>query len=274
MANLRIVNSNLTPYATLTSDNTEVLELDNVKDNSKSNIWRNDDIVSETITATFATTVPVSMVSFVYCNFSSQSTMQVKMYDTGGTNLLHTTAITQCVPPVDFTDVDWGSDPLGINAFAYGGGVYSTIWLPEHLVDKIEITIVDTNNNVAYLEAGILVIGRYWSPDINASYGAEINNLDLSKAIKNEAGDIIIDRGPTGKTMTFSLEHLDKDNRIKVMNMIKNNGRSTPLFLNLYPDIADNLLEQESQIYGFLSNGDIRNSYYLNFEYNVSIEEV
>lgn len=274
MANLRIVNQNLVSLATLTSSTTEVLELNNVKDDTKSNIWRNDAKTSETITAVFSSAVPVSMLSFVYCNFTAESTMQVKMYDTNGTNLLHDTTAVQCVPPIDFDTVDWGEDSNGINAFSYGGGTYSTIWLPNHFVDKLEITISDSTNSNSYLEAGILVIGRYWSPDTNASYSAEINNLDLSKKIKNEAGDIIIDRGPRGKTMTFSLEHLNVNNRIKVMNMIKNNGKSTPLFMNLYPEIDDTILEQESQIYGFLSNGAMNNSYYLTFDHRILIEEV
>lgn len=274
MANLRLINQNLTPYATLTSSTTEALELDNVKDNIKSNIWRNDNIVTETITAIFNSDVPVSMLSFVYCNFSQDSTMQVKMYDTGGTNLLHDTGDIACVPPIDFTSEDWGSDSSGINAFHYGGGIYSTIWLPQHKVDKLLITIKDPNNDSAYLEAGILVIGRYWSPDINAAYTAEINNLDLSKIVKNEAGDSIVDVGPKGKIISFNLENLDKNNRIKTMNMIKNNGLSTPLFLNLYPDSNDVILEQESQIYGLLSNGNIGNRYYLNFNHSFSIEEI
>lgn len=273
MTNLRIVNQNLTSLATLTSSNTEALDLDNVKDDIKSNIWRNDN-KAETITATFSNDVPVSMVSFVYCNFSPTSTMQVKMYDTNGTNLLHTTSVTQCIPTVNFTGSDWGSGASGINAFTYGGGVYSTLWLPEHYIDKLEIIITDTNNLSAYLEAGVLVIGRYWSPDSNFAYGAEINHLDSSNTIKNEAGDTIVNVAPTGKSISFSMEHMDVDNRNKAMNMIKNNGKTSPVFVNLYPDYTDELLEQDSQIYGYLSNGSTASVYYLSYDYSVTVEEI
>lgn len=275
MANLRIVNSNITSISTLSSSGVESLPLDSLKDNIKSNIWRNN-AISDTVTVTFSEGQFVSLVSFVFCNFTSTATMQIKLYTLAGDALpIYDTGAIECCVNSPFGIFGWGTEILGANAFSYGGGTYARVWLPEVVIaEKIEIIINDVNNTANYLEAGILVIGQYWTPTINAAYGAFSKELDYSNKLKNESGDTIVNIGPRGRVVSLNLERLDSPNRIKAMSMIKNNGQSNPLFLSLYPEDTDTSLEQDNQIYGTLFDGNVTNSYYNNFENSITIEEV
>jgi hypothetical protein len=170
---------------------------------------------------------------------------------------------------------DWGSSPLGVNSFAYGGGTYGTVWFAIQPVRKLLIDIVDTNNASAYVEAGRLVAGTYWSPDRNPSYGAQPSVTGTSKHERNDSGDLMTARGAKYRKMTLPMNDMTPADRAKLWNILRSNGMSKPMLVSLFPESADPDLEQAHQLYGKLSQiSAITVSNYSGYSSTLALEEV
>ena len=250
-----------------TTTESGVLVAANLTDDLKSKVWRGTTL-SETITVTWDSPQAINMVALPFCNFSSNAKMQVKLY-TGAGDVIPVldTGEVFCCGYKQFGDIDWGYVPLAENAYNYGGndipsgiaayyygnGAYAVSYFAIQSVKKIEIILDDYANGVdTYLEASRLVTGRYWSPAVNAEYGASIESVDKSKQYRNESGDLKSDRGISFKKMTFKLGNLDNDDMILMLKRIKANGKYKPFYISVFPESADVEEEQTYQVYGKL----------------------
>ncbi len=191
--NLRIVTNNvaddnLTLVATTTAGS---LGAGNLTNDLKSKIWRGTTL-SETITLTWANAQNISMVALPFCNFGVAATMRVKLY----TNVADVTPVldTGAVLSNSYTlsdQIGFGDIPLGVNAYYYGYGTYAVVWFASQSVKKIEVILDDsTSADITFLEASRIVAGDYFSPIINADYGASIDMIDKSQQYRNESGDL------------------------------------------------------------------------------------
>lgn len=278
MSNLRIVNTNIADLATLVASTTAGnLVVDNIKTKLKSEIWRSTS-TSATITATFASSEFIGCVCFPFCNLTSTATMRVRLYTLAGDligNHAYDSGYILCCETGAFGAIGWGTEELGINAFSYGGGTYARVWTTITTAEKVIIDIVDVENLQGYVESGILILGTYWEPEINADYGANSVIDDTSTVSRNEAGDNIVSRGVINRSVSFNLSKMGQTDRNRLMALMRGNGKSSAFFLSLYPENEDAALEQDNQIYGTLSNiQSITNSYYNNFSSGITIEEV
>jgi len=147
----------------------------------------------------------------------------------------------------------WGTVPLGVNAFAYGGGAYACVWVAPTSVKQLTIDLADSSNPSGYIEASRLVTGNYWSPTYNAEFGASITAQDASKPFRNDAGDLLTDLGTRYRSINLNLSYMPAADRLALMNIFLGNGVSMPVFLSLYPQNSDAALEQTYQIYAKLS---------------------
>jgi len=274
MANLRIINTNLAKTATLTATTSAgSLVASNMQTDIKSQIWRSTANTGQTITATLTAQEFVNAVVLPFCSLTSQATMQIKLY----TNAVDTTPVLDtgavlCCENVAFDVFDWGNAPLGVNAYSISGDTYARVYFTTNLCAKIEVIINDSTNANAYIDIGCLVIGNYWQPEYNISYGATINPTDTSISTRVESGDNILTAGTKSRALNMNIEWLTPTNRDSSYNLLMQT--KAPVFVSMYPEVTDSSLEQQGQIYGYCNDTRIGNAFYNTHNTSLTVEEL
>lgn len=278
MANLRIIYDNAVDRATTLTASTTAgsLAASNLTTDIKSDVWRSTG-TSATLTVVWSTAETVGGVFLPFCDLTAQATIQVLGYTEAAdaVALFDTGAVEACPAPI-IGLWGWGSQSLGANAFAYGGGTYGRVWIPiPGAVKKIVINIADSTNPAGYIEAGRLVCGAYWSPVVNAGTNASITAEDTSKHYRNEAGDLMTDTGTQHRKQSFSLSGMSPSDRSTLWDILRGNGLSKPVLFSLYPEDSDASLEQTHQIYGKRSNNPATSSpYFQKYASSLELEEI
>jgi hypothetical protein len=276
--NLRIIYNNLTDVAgttvTVSSTASSSTVVAKMLTDYKGEVWRSANMAT-TLPITFANirivfTTPsiVSGVILAYTNLRSDASIRVRGYVgtaptlTGTTDAptitengltLFDTDFEECNPPAGLGQFQWGLEGLGITGNELRKG-YSRIWIP--LADRVPCTsltieIQNPGNVDRYIEVGRLIIGDYWSPTYNTSFGLSANFKDTSSAERSEAGDLITVNGIQYPSVSFDLKYLNIKDRNEFNRLIKNRGTKKPLFVSLFPDnTGDYVKEQMHQIYG------------------------
>jgi len=276
--NIRIVYDNAADRATITASSTAgSLSASNLKVDMKSAVWRSTS-TSATLTATWATGEVVSAVVLPFCNLTSQATVRVRGYTNAAdaTPAFDTGAVFAC-PALSLGLWGWGSDSLGVNAFAYGGGTYGRVWVnTPSAVQKLTIDISDPSNLAGYIECSRLIAGAYWEPEIGPEAGnANLSISDTSKHYRTDAGDTFTDVGNKYRKQSFSLPWLGDNDRLKMWNILWGNGMARPIFISMYPNNTDVALEQANQLYGKLVTSPVMSTPYFNKNSaTIELEEV
>ena len=304
--NLRIIYNNIldlpTTIITASSSATgTATPISNLKLDSKSQVWRSASTGVANGTGLYTTKVNI-VVSFVeaiiggvmlpFCNLSSAAKIRIRGYTgtpptTGGaTNtpisvaagtLVHdSTKIFSC-PYQTFGLWNWGSLPLGVNSYSYGGGTYGRVWMPTQLAcTSLLIEIEDTDCPNPYIEISRIITGSYWSPKYNTSFGLSTGSQDLSKHQRSESGDLITNRGIRYRNMRFDLTWLPPEDRLEFTRILRGNGLPRPLFISLFPNNSEDYeKEQSHQIYGKLSQlSDITHPIFEIYSTSIDIEEI
>lgn len=303
--NLRIIYQNAVDVSTttITASSTASVstQASNMKLDSKSLIWRSGSVTTGAVNGLYTAkaNLVVSLASSIiggvilpFCNLSSAATIRVRGY-TGtaptlagsvdapttaatGTLRFDSGVVNAC--PYQVLSI-WGSLPTGVNSYAYGGGNYGRVWIPlasQIACTSLLIEIVDSQNQNNYIEASRLVVGSYWSPKYNTSYGLSSGVKDLSNNTRTEAGDLISNRGITYRNMNFELKYLTASDRLEFTKILRGNGLSRPLLISLFPDNSSDWdKEQAHQIYGKLSQlPELAHPIYEMYSTTVDIEEV
>lgn len=255
MPNLRIIYDNAADRAALVASSTAgAMTVDRLVTDIKADVWRSTGTAA-TITATWPTAETIGGVVLPFCNLTALATLRVRGYAelADAVPLFDTGAVDACPAPV-LGLWNWGSQPLGSNAFAYGGGTYGRVWIPTPgAVKKLVVDVDDSTNPAGYIEASRLVCGGYWSPLENADYGAPATPVDTSKHYRNDAGDLRTDVGARYRKQSVALSGMSPADRATFWSIVLGNGMPRPIFFSLYPNDQDAKLEQERQIYGKLS---------------------
>ena len=274
--NLRVIYQNLADLTTTTITATTtagVTTTDNLKKDAKSLIWRST-TTSATLTVAFNATKTIRGVVLPFTNLTA--TASVTITPTGGTGTTPITGLLAC--PYKQTD-SWDSSylPQGANSYAYGSGTYARAWFPvAQTCTGLTITITDTNNTAGYIEASRLIIGDYWTPTYNTSFGLTSAVKSLSSSSRTESGDLVTNRGIQYNSMSFDLTWLTPADRLVFMKIIKSNGINKPLLISLFPDASEDFdKEQTFQIYGKLTQvPDLTHPMYTMYSSKIEIEEI
>ncbi len=255
MSKLRIINNNAADRATITASTTAgALVPANMKTDLKAQVWRSTS-TSATITATWTTAEVVSGIVLPFCNLTTTATIRVRGYAlVGDASPVYDTGANLACPDAPPGLWNWGSSPMGANAFAYAGGAYARAWPGSPTpVQKIVIDLVDVNNAAGYVEASRLVCGAYWEAATNPDYGISVTPVDTSKHFRNDAGDLMTDPGTLHSKMTFTLAKMAPADRTALWNILRGNGMARPLLISAFPFDGDTQLERMHQIYGKLT---------------------
>jgi hypothetical protein len=250
---LRVVYNNAANRGTVSASTTAgTLVASNLLTDSKADTWRAT-TTSGTITITFPSSEMVSMAAFPFCNFTADATMRVKCYTgTGDVTPVLDTGVVLAAAPTPLGMWDWGNIPLGVNSYSYGGASYGVVWFATQSVRKIEIIISDTSNAAGYIEASRLVTGAYWSPVNDAELSPVWQGVETTTNTRNDASDLVSDIGTLNKKLQLTLPVMNPSDRTTMMNVLRGNGMSRPIYLSLFPEDDDSSAEQAYQIYGKL----------------------
>ena len=305
--NLRIIYQNIVDVSTTTitasSTASASTPATNMAVNTKSQVWRSSSVTSSAVNGVFTAraNMVVSFASSIvggvvlpFCNLSSSATIRVRGYNgtvptMGGTVDIPTTSATGTLvfdtgivlaAPYQLLGIsNWGNLPTGVNSYSYGGGNYGRVWVPtvsQGDCTSLLIEIVDTQNQNPYIEVSRLVIGSYWSPTYNTSFGLSSGVKDLSVSKRSDAGDLVTTRGTMYRTLNFDLRYLTPSDRLQFSKIMRGNGLSKPLLISIFPDNSTDWdKEQAHQIYGKLSQlTDITHPIFEMYSSNVTIDEI
>ena len=271
--NLRIVHENHAIKSTI-SASSEVANYfaSNMQKRGKTKTWQSSTVQS-TVTAAFTEPKIVSCVSFPFCNFFNQATLTISLYPDLVTNtpslVIPETLCCEYSP----SQASYNSgQPI---SFSNAGGTYATVYFSEGTYQKVEILVKDISNQNGKLESAYLVIGQYWSPKINAEYGAKIEYLDTSKHARNGAGDVMTDQGFINKQITFDLGWMEKEDRQKIIELGFSNGINPLIHCSVFPESEYKHQQQTFQIYGFnKSNTSLSRRVFLTDKTSFKIQEI
>jgi hypothetical protein len=260
---------------------TSTTPVGNLIKDTKSLVWRAGGTTSQ-LNVAFGSSKIVRGVVLPFTNLTKDATITVT--PSGGTG---NTAVTGSACPYKQTDA-WDSTyylqsasvnylPQGVNNYAYGSGAYARIWFPTaQTCTGLTIVINDTSNPAGYIEASRLVVGDYWTPTYNTSFGLMSAPKSLSSTMRTESGDLVTNRGIQYNSMSFDLTWLTPADRLVFIKIIKSNGLNKPLLISLFPDAAEDFdKEQTYQIYGKLTQiPDLTHPMYSMYSSKVEIEEI
>ncbi|MDX8121568.1 hypothetical protein SKZ59_07295 [Janthinobacterium sp. GMG2] len=284
MPNLRIIHDNAADRAALTaSSQADALGPANLQIDRKSAVLRATG-TAQTITATWPMQEAIACVALINTNMTSSARVRVRAYARIGDAVpaLDTGDVLPC-PPVPLGHFTWGAQPLGWNAYkwggantwARGGGADGVVWFPAVRAAQLVIDISSPYSDSGYLEISRLVAGNYWSPEYNAEYGAQLLLQDTSENYRTSAGDLRAAQGVASDKISINLAHLTPADRAQLMRILRDNGTRRSMLLSLFPEHADVLLEQDHMIYGRVSNLDaVATPYYDTYAAPLQIEGI
>lgn len=247
-ANLRIIYDNAADRSAISaSASAGAMTPDRLQNDMKSDVWRSI-AASATLTLSWPTVEPVAGVALCYSNLSSQAQMRVTVYGYAG-DLVADTGWQMACPPKTIDELRWGVEPLALTAYMPGHGIAQSWLALPVLASRVVVELTDPCSQSGYIEAGRIVVGDYWSPIDNADYGASVSFVDASKHYRTDAGDLLTDRGTRHRKQNLSLSAMRSSDRERFWQMVFGGGLARPLFLTLFPEAADKLLEQTHSMY-------------------------
>lgn len=274
MPNLRLIHDNAADRATSLAASTTAgaLVAAYLQNDFKGQAHRSTGTsVSYTLTWTAGETV--GGVALPATNLSASATIRVRLYsDTGGSTLIADSGTVYACPGLNLGLWNW-SLPLNGNAFAFGGASKSAVWFSAHyFARRCVIDLVDSGNPAGYIDNARLVVGAYWEPAYNASYGAQASVVDRSTNSRNDAGDNLTDRGTQHDTLALSLDFLGETDRARLMQIMRNAGTARNVFVSLLPGWVDAVAEQDHMVYGKRANAGVSFDHYALFSNKLDIE--
>lgn len=284
MSNMRIVWDNAADRGRIaaTSEAGQLVAA-NLRNNLKSKVWRALS-TKASIVLGWDTPEPVGCVVLAFNNLTARATMQIRGY-TWEDSLIpeYDSGAVECAPPPALGQFQWGS-PLGENfyrrggasLFAYGYGGYGVVWVPGgRAFRRMEVHISDPNNPDTYIEVGRLITGPWWAPQYNFDFNHSVGFEDSTQNRRTEGGDLRGEKAAKWRTIEFSLSNMKAEDRSAMLRLIRLYGVSEPLFISLFPENEDKMLEQSYQLWGkFSDSGKLTQPRYDFYATRLSVEEM
>ncbi|WP_354675351.1 hypothetical protein [Cupriavidus alkaliphilus] len=252
MPNLRIVHDNAADRAVIVASSTAGgLVAANLQNDTLGLVHRSAG-TSVTYTLTWPELETVGCVALPGCNLSPSAEIRVQVFDAAaGGELLVDTGWRYACPGAMLGAWDW-SQPLSVNAASSSGLSKASIWFEAVAGRRMIIDLRDPENAAGFLEVVRLIAGGYFEPRWNASFGAAVTHADSTRNTTAESGDIWSDPGTRMTNLRFDLAWLGGPDRAGVAEIFRRAGTRRWLFVSLYPEWDDALLEQDNMVYGKL----------------------
>jgi hypothetical protein len=119
------------------------------------------------------------------------------------------------------------------------------------------------------------IVAKYWSPIYNIPYGINVEYNDQSTYERLQSGDQYITHNPRHKLLNFDLSYIAEADKYQLFDIIRTNGRSTPIFVSAFPNITDKEKEQMYSIYGrFVQLPNISHFTFTMYSSSIQLEEI
>jgi hypothetical protein len=305
--NLRVIYQNLTDVSTLTASSVAGAgtPVTNLQKDTKSLVYRSQVSGTQAIGVNFKLVFPEQQIGgpdsgigivLAFTNLTNTATIRVRGFTgtepTIGTGTSPTVGVpgtlqfdsgVQTAAPYQATGFsNWNADSfyttLASTTRYTERKVYARVWIPITTpvpCTSILIEVDDVNIN-QFIECSRLIVGKYWSPKYNTSYGMTAGTKDLSSSTRSEAGDLVSSVGYKFSTLSFDLKWLTKDDRAIVNKIVRTLGTQKAMFVSLFPNNSDDWeKEQLYQIYGKISQlPGIDHSIFEMYSSQLDLEEV
>jgi hypothetical protein len=262
MPNMRLIYDNAADRASSLAASTTAgaLAASNMLTDIKTEVHRSTG-TSVTYTLEWSSAQFVNAAVLAFANMSSTATMRARGYtETADPDPIVDTGADLCCPYQPFGMWEWGGEPLGVNAYAYGGYVYARSYFATNAIKKLVLDVVDVDNASGYVEVGRIIVGKYWSPDTNPKFGLGIQPESNTEHKRSEAGDLRTEIMPTSRALKMDLNQIANSiDRQRVYDILFGNGMSRPVFVSVFPEDDDPALELSHQLYGKLLDTPMTN---------------
>ncbi|WP_299073005.1 hypothetical protein [uncultured Paraglaciecola sp.] len=247
--------------------------IDNIKLDSKSDVWRATSLAEQTITATWTDAQSIAGVGIVFSNLIIGSTVLIKLY----TNVADVSPVFQTdtlvvdfanTPPIGFPTLSLASTP-------FGGGNYFANFFIEQSAEKMEVVLTSPGNPDGSMEIARLVAGKVIGITNGADFGAIVSYDDNIVENRSDSGNLVSDTSPRSKKIEFDLGDLNPTDKAAMQTMKRVSGKSVPIFVSAQ-DLSPVLAEKNIfQIYGIINNDiSITTVSYNKHAGNLSITEI
>ena len=135
-----------------------------------------------------------------------------------------------------------------------------------------------TSFNISFnkvVKVSRFIIGKYWSPTHNVGYGVSVGYNEASTIERLQSGDQYVVKQPKNKTLQFELQYLNEQDKFQLFDIVRIQGKTTPVFASVFP--LDTLQDKEQMysIYGrFNSLPNIAHTTYTMYSSSIQLEEI
>lgn len=151
---------------------------------------------------------------------------------------------------------------------AFGGVKYVALYTTASAATSFTVTF---NKSV---KVSRFIIGNYWSPTHNVGYGVSTGYNDASSIERLQSGDQYVVKQPKNKILQFELQYLNENDKFQFFDILRVQGKATPLFVSVFPEDALKDKEQMYSIYGrFNTLSNIAHSTFTMYSSSVQLEE-
>lgn len=133
--------------------------------------------------------------------------------------------------------------------------------------------LIEVQNGTTAWDVARLVIGSYWSPDKNVSYGLSLSWRDTSFRSRTEGGALVAEPGQIYRSLQLMLPRLTATNRDAVSALLATAGAGRELFVSAFPDNSDSQLEMDHALSGMGNTPAVTHDFATNFAMPLQIEE-
>jgi hypothetical protein len=270
---LRIIYENVADEATVSASTTAGSTVAaNVQNDYKGQVHRSTG-TTEVFTFTWTTAQAIGGCYFM-SNLSSTATGRLQLYsDEACTAQIADSGTTDVATGLNISLWNW-SEPVNANAFAYGGITKSALWFVAAVgaVRGAKLTLSDPDGDAGYIDTARVGMGTYWEAPYNPA-AVDPVIADTTENKRNDAGDLMSDRGTQHDVMTLQLDLLSSTDRATMMRIARHNGKFLPLFISVFPGDSDPILEQDNMIYGkFVSDEGVPEDFYAHYAHKRQVE--
>lgn len=241
MSNIRFVTYNQLDDLTLSSS--EVLDstnlpITNLKRSERSNICRFDNSTVVTITGTTAANIThtSNCLWLGYYSFDLNATITVTLKNNTVTQ--YTNSFQTDVQLIPLGTWQAGVDPYGGYNGDYIRRMIGIYFDASYTYDEVIITIDDTNSNATYFDLGRILIGKWWSPAINPSYGAKLEWGDHTIHSRAWDGSLYSISSSSFRMLTLDFEFIGDADRFTFENEFQRRNRANDFFVSVYPTVG------------------------------------
>lgn len=280
MSNLRLIYPNEADTATLSCSPAEVASMPvaNLQDMRRGYPWRSDGVVSgQHILGNFSGYKACSGIALVRHNLTAAGTWRLRLYDgvnqTG--NLLYDSGVTRIAEQLlGWGRFRWGIDPWGAATAKDWPAPYFAGWFAKVVAASFDLELSDTANPDGYLQASRLIIGDYFSPAYNVSYGLAMAWRENTRQTRTEGGTLNSDAGPGYREFSMSFDLLPQDDRNILVDIFRRAGLRNDIFIACMPGQGGALERDHTALVKLVQTPDTVASSYRNFAANkINLQE-